>query len=326
MTYAPPFHYTDEIACLLASVCEALGSFEAHCGSPGEHLRRACRIRAIHASLAIEQNPLSLDEVTAALNGRRVQREPVKVREVQNAGAAYEMMPALDPGSVSDLLRAHQAMMQGLISENGKFRSGAVGVFSGTAMIHLAPPARLVPGEIRDLFEWYQNSPMHPLIKSAIFHYEFEFIHPFADGNGRMGRMWHSLLLGKWKKIFFWLPVEEFIRKHQQEYYDALGKSDYDADSSAFAELLLQCVLEALKAIPKVRSGGERELPVPVARLLRSLGDEPLSAVELMARLGLSHRPTFRQNYLRPALKLGVIGMTIPDKPNSRKQRYLKKL
>ena len=131
-------------------------------------------------------------------------------------------------------------MMQGLVPENGRFRSRGVGVFEGERVVHMAPPAEFVPEHINNLFEWYRVSELHPLVKSAIFHYEFEFIHPFADGNGRMGRMWHSLLLGTWKEIFFWRPVEELIHSRQQEYYDALGTADKQADSSVFVELMLK--------------------------------------------------------------------------------------
>ena len=139
--------------------------------------------------------------------------------------------------------------MAGLIPENGTFRSGGVGVFDGDVVIHLAPPAHLVPVQIQDLFHWYQTSKIHPLIRSAIFHYEFEFIHPFADGNGRMGRLWHSLLLGSWNEIFYWLPIEELIRSRQSEYYHALGQSDQAADSSVFVEFLLEVILDSLEEI-----------------------------------------------------------------------------
>ncbi|MCI6637402.1 MAG: Fic family protein [Lachnospiraceae bacterium] len=218
--------------------------------------------------------------------------------------------------------------MNGLIPENGKFRSGDVGVFDGDVVVHMAPPARLVPGEIQDLFDWYKTSQVHPLIRSAIFHYEFEFIHPFADGNGRMGRMWHSLLLGRWNEIFYWLPIEELIRSRQQEYYDALGKSDRESDSSAFVTLMLEIILDTLKETTVVGNTEEPEkesINPSVQRLLDALGDDELSAAEIMQRLGLSHRPTFRKNYLNPALEHGFVEMTIPDKPNSRNQKYRRK-
>ena len=241
-------------------------------------------------------------------------------------------MLQLNPTSVDDLLRAHKIMMSGLVMENGKFRSGGVGVFDGEMLIHMAPPAQFVPRHIHNLFMWYQHSELHPLIKSAVFHYEFEFIHPFADGNGRMGRMWHTLLLGKWKELFFWLPVEELIKSSQKEYYDALSTADRLADSAGFVELMLKIIRDILTAVTVAgRSTDQVTDQVtdqdnsPITRLLRVLGNETLSAAELMQRLGLSHKPTFRRNYLNKALELDLIERTIPDKPKSRDQKYRKK-
>ena len=156
-------------------------------------------------------------------------------------------MLALDPLSVDDLLKAHGLMMAGLIPENGVLRTRGIGVFNGQKVIHMAPPAEFVPGQIKDLIAWYKDSRLHPLIKSSVFHSEFEFIHPFADGNGRMGRMWHTMLLGKWKELFFWLPVEELIQTRQKEYYDALNMADSLADSSCFVELMLEIIRDSLK-------------------------------------------------------------------------------
>lgn len=327
--YRPPFHITDRITTLVAEIGEEVGriSVLSH-GNLNPHLRRENRIRTIHSSLAIEHNSLSLEQVTAILNGKRILGNPNEIREVQNAYEAYDMMLSLDSYSVKDLLKAHGHMMQKLISENGKFRSGGVGVFAGETLVHMAPPAHLVPSQIQDLFDWYKTSDMHPLIKSAIFHYEFEFIHPFADGNGRMGRMWHSLLLGSWKELFFWLPMEELIKARQQEYYDALEKSDKDADSSDFVQFMLEIILETLKQTSvvggKTTKNKNASLTEPVSRLLAVLGEEPLSAVQIMERLGLSHRQTFRENYLTPAINAGLVKMTVPDKPNSRNQKYYK--
>lgn len=327
--YRPPFHITDRITTLVAEIGEEVGriSVLSH-GNLNPHLRRENRIRTIHSSLAIEHNSLSLDQVTAILNGKRILGNPNEIREVQNAYEAYDMMLSLDPYSVKDLLKAHGHMMQKLISENGKFRSGGVGVFAGETLVHMAPPAHLVPSQIQDLFDWYKTSDMHPLIKSAIFHYEFEFIHPFADGNGRMGRMWHSLLLGSWKELFFWLPMEELIKARQQEYYDALEKSDKDVDSSDFVQFMLEIILETLKQTSvvggKTTKNKNASLTEPVSRLLAVLGEETLSAVQIMERLGLSHRQTFRENYLTPAINAGLVKMTVPDKPNSRNQKYYK--
>lgn len=248
--YTPPFHITDEITNLVAAISEQIGRITilSH-GNLNPRLRRENRIKTIHSSLAIEHNSLSLEQVTAILDGKRILGNPNEIQEVKNAYETYEMLLSLNPYSVSDLLKAHQTMMAGLIPENGTFRSGGVGVFDGEVVIHLAPPARLVPVQIQDLFHWYQASKIHPLIRSAIFHYEFEFIHPFADGNGRMGRLWHSLLLGNWNEIFYWLPIEELIRSRQSEYYHALGQSDQAADSSVFVEFLLEVILDSLEEI-----------------------------------------------------------------------------
>ena len=321
--YYPPFHTTDKITNLVAEICEQIGRITvlSH-GNLNPHLRRENRIKTIHSSLAIEHNSLSLEQVTAIINGQRILGNPNEIREVKNAYDSYEIMLELDPYLIEDLLRAHEIMMRHLINENGKFRSGEVGVYNGEVVIHMAPPASLVSGLINDLFAWYQKSEMHPLIKSAVFHYEFEFIHPFSDGNGRMGRMWHSLLLGKWNEIFYWLPIEELIRSRQKEYYDALGKADKEADSSSFVELMLKIILETLIETSVVGKTDSEDIG---QKMLNIIGDEELSLVEIMDRLGYSHRPTFRKNYLNPALSQGLIVMTLPERPNSPKQRYKKK-
>ena len=307
--YKPPFHMTDKMTSLIAEISEQVGRITVlQEGTISPHLRRENRIRTIHSSLAIEHNSLSLEQVTAILDGKRVLGNPNEIKEVQNAYEAYELMLRLNPASVDDLLKAHKLMMNGLVSENGRFRSGGVGVFDGEVLIHMAPPVEFVPEHIQNLFAWDQKSELHPLIKSAIFHYEFEFIHPFADGNGRMGRMWHSLLLGKWKEMFFWLPIEELIQSREKEYYDALGAADKQADSAGFVELMLEIIRDSLTEITVVGRSTDQDSDqvtvqdkMPVERILSALSDETLSATELMERLGLSHRPTFRKNYLNPA-------------------------
>lgn len=229
----------------------------------------------------------------------------------------------------------------GLVPENGRFRSRGVGIFDGDRLVHMAPPAEFVPEHIANLFAWYVESSLHPLIKSAIFHYEFEFIHPFMDGNGRMGRMWHSLLLGKWKEIFYWLPIEELIQSQQSEYYRALGVADKTADSAVFVELMLDIIKTSLAEVSVVGSATVQDTvqvsvqdgvqdailenvkeKTHITKLLLVLGNNTLSATELMKDLGLSRRQTLRENYLNPALELGLIERTIPDKPNSRNQKY----
>ena len=256
VTYKPPFKIKDSMIALVSEISEEIGRIsilqEGHVVTP--HLRRKNRIRTIHSSLAIENNTLTIDQVTAIIDGKRVLGNPNEIREVRNAYDAYELMLALDPLSVDDLLKAHGLMMAGLIPENGVLRTRGIGVFNGQKVIHMAPPAEFVPGQIKDLIAWYKDSRLHPLIKSSVFHYEFEFIHPFADGNGRMGRMWHTMLLGNWKGLFFWIPVEELIQTRQKEYYDALNMADSLADSSCFVELMLEIIRDSLKELTDARN------------------------------------------------------------------------
>ena len=331
--YKQPFHITDKITFLVTEIGEQVGRITVlQEGAASPRLRRENRIRTIHSSLAIEHNSLTLEQVTAIVDGRRILGNPNEIKEVQNAYEAYEMMLELDASSVKDLLKAHKRMMNGLIQDNGRFRSGGVGVFNGKVLVHMAPPAEFVPEHIRNLFAWYRQSGLHPLIKSAVFHYEFEFIHPFSDGNGRLGRMWHSLLLGNWKELFFWLPMEELIQSRQKDYYDALGMADKRADSTGFVELMLEIIRDSLRELTvagnKTDQVGDQvsdQDKSPAERLLLVLGEETLPAVELMKRLDLSHKATFRKNYLNPALEQKLIERTIPDKPNSRYQRYRKR-
>lgn len=324
MEYKPPFTINDNIINLLAEISELVGQVSVlHKAGISPRLRRANRIKTIHSSLAIEHNSLSLEQVTAVLNGKRILGAPQEIKEVQNAYEAYELMLSLNPLNIEDLLKAHKLMMNDLVKENGRFRSGGVGVFEGEKLIHAAPPANYVPQLIADLFEWYKQSTLHILIKSSVFHYEFEFIHPFADGNGRMGRMWHPLLLSQWNELFAWLPIEELIRERQQEYYDALAVADRKADCTGFIEMMMNIILDALTELDK--SDQVTDQVTDQVRALLECMDDELSAVQLMERLGLSHRPTFRKNYLRLALDMGLIEMTIPDKPNSRNQKYRRK-
>ena len=325
MKYEPPFTITGNIINLLAKISELTGKVSIlHKDSISPKLRRENRIKTIHSSLAIEHNTLSLEQVTAVIDGKRVLGAPQEIKEVQNAYEAYEIMLSLNPLNIDDLLKAHSLMMSDLVHESGCFRSGGVGVFDGQTLIHAAPPAKIVPQLIGDLFAWYKQSEFHILIKSCIFHYEFEFIHPFADGNGRMGRMWHTLLLSQYNELFAWLPIEDLIRERQQEYYDALAAADKKADCTEFVEMMMKIIFDALNQLDKTDQEND-QVTDQVKALLNCMGNEELSAAQLMKRLGLSHRPTFRKNYLHPALNSGLIEMTIPDKPTSRNQRYRKK-
>lgn len=255
----PPFEITTSILDKLAEIAELVGQVNAVAGlSTNPMLRRTNRIRTIHASLAIEQNTLSLEQVTAVLNGKQVIAPPKDIAEVKNAYEIYEMMDSLNPYSVDDLLNAHGVMTKGLTEESGCFRSGPVGVVDKQGnILHFGTLPDYAPGLTMELLEWVKNSDFHMLIKSCVFHYELELIHPFADGNGRIGRLWHTLLLTQWKPLFAWLPVESIIHDRQDEYYGAINRSNYEGESTAFVEFMLSAIQEAL--IEAVQSSGAAE-------------------------------------------------------------------
>ncbi len=244
----PPFEITNAILDEIAEIAELVGQVNATSGlSTNPMLRRTNRIRTIHASLAIEQNTLTLEQVTAILNGKRVIGPQKDIAEAKNAYEIYEMMEQLDPYSVEDLLSSHAVMTRGLVEESGCFRSGPVGVVDKQGnILHFGTLPDYVPGNTRELLDWVRDSNFHMLIKSCVFHYELELIHPFADGNGRMGRLWHTLLLTKWKPLFAWLPVETVIHDRQSEYYNAINQSNFEGESTAFIVFMLSAIKEAL--------------------------------------------------------------------------------
>ena len=251
----PPFEITNTILDKIAEIAELVGHVNASLVlSANPTLRRTNRIRTIYSSLAIEQNTLSLDQVTAVLQGKRVIAPPKDIAEVKNAYEIYEMMESLDPYSVDDLLTAHGIMTRGLVEESGCFRSRPVGVVDKQGnILHFGTLPDYVPGLVTELLDWVRDSDFHMLIKSCVFHYELELIHPFADGNGRIGRLWHTLLLTQWKPIFAWLPVESIIHDRQDEYYQAINRSNNEAESTAFIEFMLSAIKEAL--IEAVQTG-----------------------------------------------------------------------
>ena len=244
----PPFEITNSILEEIAEIAELVGHLNAASGlSANPMLRRTNRIRSIYSSLAIEQNTLSLEQVTAVLNGKRVIAPPKDIAEVKNAYEIYEMMDTLNPYSVDDLLNAHAVMTRDLVVESGCFRSGPVGVVDKQGnILHFGTLPDYVPGLVSELLDWIKDSDFHMLIKSCVFHYELELIHPFADGNGRIGRLWHTLLLTQWKPMFAWLPVESIIHDRQDEYYNAINRSNYEGESTAFIEFMLSAIKEAL--------------------------------------------------------------------------------
>ena len=244
----PPFEITNEIVDSVAQIAELVGHLTVtNQLTSNPTLRRSNRIRTIHGSLAIEQNTLSLEQVTAVLNGKHVLAPPKDIAEVKNAYEIYDRLEDLDPYSVDDLLTAHGIMMRGLVEESGMFRTRPVGVVDSEGhVLHFGTLPQYVPDLVMELLDWVKNSPVHMLVRSCVFHYELELIHPFADGNGRIGRLWHTLLLSKWNSAFEWLPVESIIHDRQQEYYNAINASNNEGESTIFIEFMLSAIKMAL--------------------------------------------------------------------------------
>ncbi|MGB5917148.1 MAG: Fic family protein, partial [Phormidesmis sp.] len=239
MSYQPPFDITPSIVSLVSSISEQVGRLDSQTLQASPQLRKQNRIQTIQSTLAIEGNTLSVDQVTAILEGKRVLGQPKEIQEVQGAIRAYQALPTLNPASIDDLLSAHYQLTAGLLTDAGKFRKKGVGIQKGEQVIHMAPPAKRVPHLMSDLIDWVNTTTEHALIKSCVFHYELEFIHPFMDGNGRMGRLWQTLILEQWNQLFFLLPIESVIKDQQMSYYQALESADREASSTVFIEFML---------------------------------------------------------------------------------------
>lgn len=322
--YNPPFTITPAILRMVGEISEVVGRLSAQQENASLlRLRRANRIRTIQGSLAIEGNSLSEEQITAILEGKRVLAPPREVQEVRNALAAYDHLEQWTAHKEEDLLAAHSMLTAGLIEESGRYRSSGVGVMAGSKVMHMAPPAKRVPLLMQDLLAWLAKAEHHPLIASSVFHYEFEFIHPFADGNGRMGRLWQTLILSAWNPVFIRIPVESLVYEHQQEYYQALRESTGQGQCAPFIEFMLSMIRGAVaemdtpQVAPQVTPQVEKLLSI-----LKKATDGGMAREELQNALGLKDRKSFRQLYLMPALQAGLIEMTLPDKPNSRLQRY----
>ncbi len=259
MPYQPPFERNDTIDSLCMEIAELVGMLAPEAPlAKSPMLHRELRIKTIHSSLLIEGNKLDEKTVTAILDGKQVLGDSHDILEVENAKRAYDLIPELDPFSLDDLLKTHGVMMDGLIPEAGRFRTGNVGVFDDNVLIHAGTPAAYVPEVMTDIFAWLKNTGMHPLLASCVLHFELEFCHPFSDGNGRTGRLWHMLLLSKWRPVFAWLPIESTIRQRQAGYYQALAKSDATGSSDDFVEFMLEAIRDSI--LPFSKPTEERDL------------------------------------------------------------------
>ena len=293
--YRPPFTISAKAINLIAQISSQLERYAIRMEQEDTlRLRRANRIKTIHSSLAIEGNTLSEGEVQAVLEGKKVVAPLKEIQEVKNAIKTYELYPKLNPFSVQDLLLAHGTMMSGLVDEAGMFRKGGVGVFDGDKPIHIAPPADRVRDLMSDLFGWLENADDHLLIRSCVFHYEFEFIHPFADGNGRIGRLWQSLILGRLNPIFEHLPVENMVYSNQQAYYHAINRSSDLGDSGPFIDFMLEEILNALvdhQGKSNADIADEKGLNYQHQRVLGYLrADRHTTAAKIAADLDMSAR------------------------------------
>jgi len=257
MTNTPPFTVSPKAISMIAEISALIEQCAMRLKrQSGLRLRRENKIKTIQSSLAIEGNALTRRQVSDIVDGKHVVAPLRDIQEVKNAIAAYDLAPELDPFSVDDLLKAHGVMMAALVDEAGAFRRGGVGVVSGKRVVHLAPPAERVPTLVADLLGWVKSAEDHWLVRSCVFHYEFEFIHPFSDGNGRMGRLWQSLILARHHPIFADLPVESMVHDEQQGYYKAINASNAKADSGAFIDFMLHAIRAALKQRLENASGG----------------------------------------------------------------------
>ena len=326
--YKPPFNITNKMLSLCISITEKIGKINSYQSLKRMPiLRKNNKIKSIHSSLAIEANSLSLSQVKDVIAGKLVLGPQNEIQEVKNAYKVYSMMNDLDCFKEKDLLKAHGVLTHSVNEESGIYRNHGEGVFDGDKVVFVAPPENMVPGLMIDLFEWLNNDNETPiLIKSCVFHYEFVFIHPFGDGNGRMARLWQNLILSKWNKLFEFMPLESQIYKYQNDYYKAIEICHKNGNSDKFVEFMLMKIDETLDEVMLSVEIESRNISDQVNKLLDVMEmDIPYSANELRLRVGIKSKETLRGSYLNPAIDNGLITMTLPDKPNSKNQRYIKK-
>ncbi len=327
--YMPPFTITSLMVDYISSIMEMMGKLDNYTNfNKMPTLRKNNRIRSIHSSLSIEANSLSIDQVKDLINGKIVIGPQKEIQEVKNAYKAYEMINDVNPYSIKDLKKVHRIMTNLIISEPGKFRKGNEGVFDENGnCIHICPPPEQVDILMKQLFDWMkmQKNDIHPLILSSIFHYEFVFIHPFEDGNGRTARLWQNIILSNWKEVFEYLPIESQIKKYQDEYYNAISDCNKSGDSTIFIEFMLKMIDEVLKEAVITCSKPITEKTINIEKLLQIMDyNVPMTAKEIMNKLKIKSKETLRSTYLNPAIDEGLIALTIPDKPTSKNQRYYK--
>ena len=326
--YIPPFDITPEILSKSTIISEKIAKLDNYSNlNKKPYLRKQTRINSIHSSLAIENNSLTIEQVKDVIDGKMVMGPQKEIQEVKNAYNAYEMIPNVDPYSIADLKKVHGVMTFLTVDESGEFRAGAEGVFDGDKCIFVCPPPEMINTLMQNLFDWMSENKdtLHPLILSSVFHYEFVFIHPFSDGNGRTARLWQNILLYNWKEVFEYLPIESLIHKYQTEYYKVIDNCNKKGDSTEFIEFMLRMIDETLDGALSTPSVSINQETININKLLNCLeSNVPLSANEIMQRLNIKSKTTLRNGYLHPAIKMGLVKLTNPDNPNSSKQTYYK--
>lgn len=323
----PPYNITDKMLDYVSRIMKKVGKIDYINLNKQPELRKQNRINSIHSSLAIENNPLSLNQVKDVINGKTVIGDKKDIQEVKNAYNAYNELENINPYSIEDIKKIHGIMTFLIQDDSGKFRNHGEGVYDGENLIFMCPPSKLVPSLIEQLFNWLNESKetVNPLILSSVFHYEFVFIHPFSDGNGRMARLWQTALLAKWEKIFEYIPIESLIKKYQNDYYKAIHNCNNKGNSNEFIEFMLKMIDEVLDELIDSTNNHINHISPYVNKLLNVMENGvSMTTLELMKKLNLKSKKSFRENYLKPAIDNGLIKMTNPDKPTSKNQMYYK--
>lgn len=325
--YKPPFQITNKMLSYSMSISEKIANISTcKIFKRMPILRHNNKIKSIHSSLIIEANSLDLDQVKDIINGKTVIGPQKEIQEVINAYNAYSKIKEFNGYKEKDLLEAHKILTYLIEDRPGKYRNHGEGVLNGNKIIFVAPPEDLVPKLIKDLFKRLNKDIETPiLIKSCIFHYDFIYIHPFSDGNGKTARLWQNVLLTSWNPLFEFVPIESQIKKYQFDYYKAIDTCNKNGNSNIFIEFMLKMIDETLNEMLLTLKKESKSISEKVNKLLNIMDDDlPISANEIMDRLGIKSKETLRASYLNPAIENGLIKMTIPDKPNSKNQKYYK--
>ena len=325
--YKPPFDATLEMSELVISISEKIGKINSFSDlSKDPILRKVNRVKSIYSSCAIEANSLSFEQVSELINGKRVIGPQKDIIEIKNAIEAYNNIESVNPFDENDLKFIHSILVKDIISNPGAYRKCNEGVMDEKGnVIFIAPPPNRVKELMNNLFTWLnrESKNLSLLILSCIFHYEFVYIHPFSDGNGRVARFWQTCLLGNWKEIFFWLPIENQIRKYQREYYEAINTSNLEGKSNSFIVFMLKMIDQTLDELISSKNDIYNNVSLYVNKLMSVMNENKwYTSNEILELLSLKSKENFRKNYLNPAIKNGFIEMELKDKPTSKNQRY----